>query len=67
MVDDLLIPLKCNNDSILANAKLNSFMERKKLKLSDTKCSKMHLGKPNENCPNLSVHCAEMKSPKKNI
>ena len=60
MVDDILIPSKCNKDSIVANAKVNSFIERKRLKLNSSKCHKMHLGKANVNCPSLNVHSEEM-------
>ena len=65
MVDDVLIPVKCNNDSIEANIKINHFIETKKLKLNSTKCHKMHIGKKNESCPNLQVHSENMNSSSK--
>ena len=37
-------------------------MERKKLKLSGTKCNKMHLGKTTTNCPSLKVHSDNMNT-----
>ena len=60
MVDDILFPTKCGSDSITANAKVNSFVETKKLKLSDKKCHKMHIGKMNKNCPSLNIHGEKM-------
>lgn len=60
IVDDVLYPTKCNQDAIIANAKVNSFMESKKLEVNDKKCHKMHLGKVNKNCPSLSVHSSKM-------
>ena len=40
-------------------------MESKKLKLSNKKCHKMHIGKVNNNCPNLSVHSSKMETSNK--
>ena len=62
MVDDILFPTKCSQDSIVANAKVNSFMETKKLELNDKKCHKMHIGKNNKNCLSLNVHESKMES-----
>ena len=62
MVDDILFPTSCNNDSIIANVKVNNFMERKKLTLNSKKCNKMHIGKTNKNCSNLNVHSEKMKT-----
>ena len=56
MVDDILVSVTCENKSFLANVKVISFMESKKLKLNDKKCHKMHLVKTNSNCPSLKVH-----------
>ena len=39
MVDDILVPVKCSPQSIIMNAKVNSFMESKKLKLNVEKCA----------------------------
>ena len=61
MVDDVLCVTKCSNKTIAANATINSFMELNKLKLSAEKCSKIHIGKKNNQCPQLKVHEREMK------
>lgn len=62
MVDDIHVPTKCNLDSIVANAQVNSFIEsKKKLKLSSKKCHKVHVGKKGENCSSLNVHSEKME------
>ena len=43
MVDDILAVQKCNNDTVKVNAMINSFVESKKLKLSEQKCHKIHI------------------------
>ena len=40
----------------------DSFIELKKLTLSSTKCSKIHVGKVSSCCPELKVHDAKMKN-----
>ena len=37
-------------------------MDHKKLKLSEKKCFKMHVGKQNSNCPTLKVDGQKIKS-----
>ena len=64
-VDDVLCVTKCSNKTIAANATINSFMELNKLKLSAEKCSKIHIGKKNNQCPQLKVHEREMKQTQK--
>ena len=61
MVDDVLTVQKCSTSSIQMNSVVNSFMELKKLTLSDEKCSKIHIGKRNMNCHKLKVHDKIMK------
>ena len=61
MVDDVLTVQKCSTSSIQMNSVVNSFMELKKLTLSDKKCSKIHIGKRNMNCHKLKVHDKFMK------
>ena len=64
MVDDILAVKKCNNDTVKINAVINSFVEAKKLKLSKTKCHKIHIEKKpsKENqCAKLKIHNDEMK------
>lgn len=51
----------CGQDSVESNAKVNSFIEAKKLKLSQTKCHKMHIGKVSNYCPQLKVHDTNME------
>ena len=62
MVDDILVISECGQDSVVLNSKVNSFIESKKLKLSSTKCHKMHIGKMTPNCPTLKVHDKDMES-----
>ena len=64
-VDDVLCVTKCSNKTIAANATINSFMELNKLKLSAEKCSKIHVGKKNNQCPQLKVHERDMKQTQK--
>ena len=45
MVDDVLSVQKCSEDALKANAVINAFFEGKKLKLSNKKCHKIHVGK----------------------
>ena len=47
------------------NSVVNSFMELKKLTLSDEKCSKIHIGKRNMACHKLKVHDKIMKDSNK--
>ena len=61
MVDDILVPINCGQESAKLNAKVNSFIESKKLKLSCKKCHKMHLGKKTLLCPKLKVHDENME------
>ena len=49
MIDDLLPISKCGQDSVVANAVTNSFVESKRLELSDKKCHRIHIGKRENN------------------
>ena len=60
MVDDILTVTKCNATAITMNATVNTFIETKKLKLADTKCSVIHVGKQCGKCPTLKVHGQKM-------
>ena len=60
MVDDVIAIQKCDNSSKRTNSMVNSFMECEKLILSEKKCHKIHMGKPNQSCPTLRVHQNEM-------
>ena len=46
----------------MKNSLVQSKIECKRLELSDTKCFKMHVGKTDQNCPNLSVNNKQMLS-----
>ena len=61
MVDDILSIQKCS-DAIKINAVINAFIEMKKLTLSDKKCNRIHVGKPQEACQDLKVHDSKMNN-----
>ena len=61
MMDDILTVQKCGSTSSAINDYLNAFMEQKKLKLSATKCFKIHIGPKCDQCEKLFVHEQEMK------
>ena len=61
MVDDVLGVQKCSNKSRRLNNTINTFMELEKLTLSWKKCSIVHIGKSDMNCPELKVHGQQMK------
>jgi hypothetical protein len=56
MVDDLIAFASCSISSISLNTYINTKIETKKLKFSDKKCKKIHIGKENFLCPALTVH-----------
>ena len=56
MVDDVVDVQKCGVDAVKSNAVVNSFMEHKKLTLSNSKCHKIYCGKKSLMCPELEVH-----------
>ena len=66
MVDDVLCLQKCSADTVKMNSLVNSFMESKKLKLSNKKCHRIHIQnkklKKDNKCPEIKVHESEMKS-----
>ena len=61
MVDDILSISKCSSSTVVANATINSFMELNKLKLSQKKCGKIHIGRKCDDYPQLFVHKDIMK------
>jgi hypothetical protein len=61
MVDDILAVQKCSEKSAEINSVIITFIEMKKLTLSKTKCSKIHVGKPESGCPQLKTHGEKMK------
>ena len=56
MVDDILTITECDSTAIAMNSTVNTFVETKKLKLAEKKCSIIHVGKQHKDCPNLRVH-----------
>ena len=65
MVDDILSINECSEKAVEANAKINTFIEYKKLKLSESKCSRIHISSKKGNeleCPQLKVHEKDMKT-----
>ena len=66
MIDDILTITKCQDEStVIMNAEVNAFIESKKLKLNETKCGRIHVGrKTMEQCLEVFVHEHEMKNKK---
>ena len=63
MVDDILTIQKCSEKSVKMNSVINAFIESKKLKLSETKCHRIHIQKhqnSEKGCKKLKVHEKEM-------
>ena len=61
MVDDVLCVARCLSEAVKCNATINSFMELNKLKLAEKKCSKIHIGKKCDKCPEYRVHEEALK------
>ena len=60
MVDDIICVTNVKR-SAEVNSLINTFIESKKLKLSENKCFQIHVGKGHINCPKLKVHKVNMK------
>ena len=60
MVDDVVCVSNVDKTQKM-NEVINTFIERKKLKLSKDKCFQIHVGKGHNNCPQLKVHNSVMK------
>ena len=67
MVDDVMCVNPCSNLAVPSNATVNMFMEPNKLKLSETKCGRIHIAKSCNQCPVLKVHENQMKTTEKKI
>ena len=67
MVDDIITASKCGGTSSALNAKINKFIETKKLKLSEKKCAQIHVGskKTLEKCQENKVRNNKMKKSQK--
>jgi len=60
MVDDV-ISVSCGQNTLEMNKVINKFIEEKRLRLSETKCVRIHIGKGHSECPELKVHEHNMK------
>ena len=66
MIDDVLGIAKCSDESIELNSIINNKIEAKKLRLSETKCYKIHVSKKTNKCQTkLKAHDNDMKDVKK--
>ena len=63
MVDDI-ISVTYVEQTKLMNEPIQIFILSKKLKLSETKCYQIHIGKGHKGCPTLKVHDTNMKQAK---
>ena len=59
MVDDILTISKCSTQATVMNATVNCFVETKKLKLKQSKCSVVPVGQV-RSCPDLKIHMEVM-------
>ena len=66
MVDDVIMASKCGNQVVTSNSAVSTFIKLKKLKLSETKCARIHVSKSKcEECPKILVNEKDIKeSPK---
>ena len=60
MIDDILTVTNAEK-TLSMNNMVNTFVEHKRLKLSGTKCHRIHIGKGHKDCPSVKVHGAQMK------
>ena len=60
MVDDIVSVTSVENTAKVNNM-INTFIEHKKLKLSHSKCFRIHIGSNHKECPDLKVHDETMK------
>ena len=66
MIDDILGVSKCSDGSIELNSIINVKVESKKLRLSQSKCFKLHISKSSKVCPvKLKAHQEEISQAKK--
>ena len=61
MVDDILTVTNVKN-TLNMNKRVNTFIEHKNLRLSKTKCHRIHIGKGHKECPPLKVHKNQMNN-----
>ena len=60
MVDDIISVTNVKQTQNM-NKIINTFIESKKLKLSQKKCYQIHIGNGHTKCPKLNVHEESMK------
>ena len=66
MVDDVITASKCGNQVVKTNSLVNTFVKLKKLELSSSKCSRIHVGKSKcKYCPKISVNKEPIKDSEK--
>ena len=67
MVDDIITASKCGTTSITINSMVQTFVNQKKLQLSEVKCKKIHIGTKHsgENCAEHYVGENPMKTSEK--
>jgi hypothetical protein len=66
MIDDVIGVTNCNDEAVELNAIINVKMESKKLRLSDKKCFKLHIGKKHTKClVKLKAHNETISNVKK--
>ena len=62
MVDDLVGVTTCSDEAVKLNAIINVKIESKKLRFSNTKCFKLHIGNKSNNCTHkLKAHEENIK------
>ena len=67
MVDDVLCASKCGTQVIASNATVTTFVELKKLELSEKKCARLHIGRTNlcQDCPKISINGSNIRESQK--
>ena len=68
MVDNIMSIHECSEKTVETNATINTFIEYKKLKLSENKCTRIHINSKKGSeieCPELKVHDKNMKTANK--
>ena len=66
MVDDVVTASMCGNQVVATNTAVNTFTKLKKLTLSESKCSRIHIGKSKSTCcATISVNNTSMKESEK--
>ena len=56
LIDDVLDISECGVDSVIDNAYIVARFDMDKLQLNKSKCHQLHIGKVDNNCPDLEVH-----------